>query len=554
MPWSYPDNVPASMKYMKPSIQKKAIAIANHVLQSTGNDGEAIATGIKKAKVHHDKMFKVASVIAKLKNNAAPITGATLGFGLGALKKEDNEGNKFSKSTRVAKVLIGATTLGLGGLAFKNRNKIKEAYEESVKQMQDAMDPTSIRSKGLKPVTLPPEKPGYAHYPYARKWRKRSGNWKSKHIEFKTNPKTGIPKIASLIKLAANRMTKELMHGRLSQPGINQIIDFDNQQKPTSKLNQKISQKGNVPIRRMLRRDDQIVSGLHKGTEEIVRKNNEEVAKAIATKTPTNKYHIHSYDLGDYGHVTGRAKDLINDAVKEIPKDKKLWLGSHNVGRTTITGFGGKVEEIEPYIAYDKKGKSLSAALAGRHELFEAQAGQRHDKRLHVKGGRFFSQPDYKITHNDGNLNGRILTRHGMQLGQHNDLGVLGRESTEMSRLFKKDKTDIYKMRFGDSSWDTRGKWNEARLLKGITGKDYGTKYGKKQMKILSKIKPLKEHPEYVGFEDAIRQGEKLRNVKKPNNVLKYGVPLALLGGAAYGLHKYLKKKGAKKRPSRRAA
>jgi uncharacterized protein YdaT len=56
MPWSYPDNVPESMKYLKPSIQKKGIAIANAILNKGGDDGVAIATGIKKAKEHHSKV------------------------------------------------------------------------------------------------------------------------------------------------------------------------------------------------------------------------------------------------------------------------------------------------------------------------------------------------------------------------------------------------------------------------------------------------------------------------------------------------------------------
>ena len=58
MPWHYPDNVPPAMIHFKPSIQKKAIAIANHVLESTGDDGISIATGIKKAKQSAVKSFK----------------------------------------------------------------------------------------------------------------------------------------------------------------------------------------------------------------------------------------------------------------------------------------------------------------------------------------------------------------------------------------------------------------------------------------------------------------------------------------------------------------
>ena len=50
MPWSYPDDPPDSVKHFKPSIQKKAISIANAILANGGSDGVAIATGIKKAK------------------------------------------------------------------------------------------------------------------------------------------------------------------------------------------------------------------------------------------------------------------------------------------------------------------------------------------------------------------------------------------------------------------------------------------------------------------------------------------------------------------------
>lgn len=58
MPWSYPDNTPDSVKHFKPSIQKKAISIANAILRNTNDEGLAIATGIKKAKQMHIKSFK----------------------------------------------------------------------------------------------------------------------------------------------------------------------------------------------------------------------------------------------------------------------------------------------------------------------------------------------------------------------------------------------------------------------------------------------------------------------------------------------------------------
>jgi len=58
MPWDYKTNPPDSVKHFKPSIQKKAIQIANAILRNTNDEGLAIATGIKKAKESAVKTFK----------------------------------------------------------------------------------------------------------------------------------------------------------------------------------------------------------------------------------------------------------------------------------------------------------------------------------------------------------------------------------------------------------------------------------------------------------------------------------------------------------------
>ena len=50
MPWDYKTNKPDSVKYLHPKIQRKAIAIANAIVREGGDDGTAIAVGIKKAK------------------------------------------------------------------------------------------------------------------------------------------------------------------------------------------------------------------------------------------------------------------------------------------------------------------------------------------------------------------------------------------------------------------------------------------------------------------------------------------------------------------------
>ena len=49
MPW-YNGDYPPSYKNQPKKRREKAVEIANEVLKSTGNEGEAIATGLKRAR------------------------------------------------------------------------------------------------------------------------------------------------------------------------------------------------------------------------------------------------------------------------------------------------------------------------------------------------------------------------------------------------------------------------------------------------------------------------------------------------------------------------
>jgi uncharacterized protein YdaT len=51
MPW-YNGDYPLSYKNQPKKIREKATEIANEVLKTTGNEGEAIATGLKQARRH----------------------------------------------------------------------------------------------------------------------------------------------------------------------------------------------------------------------------------------------------------------------------------------------------------------------------------------------------------------------------------------------------------------------------------------------------------------------------------------------------------------------
>jgi uncharacterized protein YdaT len=54
MPW-YKGDYPPSYKNQPKKLREKAVEIANEVLKSTGNEGEAIATGLKRAREYFAK-------------------------------------------------------------------------------------------------------------------------------------------------------------------------------------------------------------------------------------------------------------------------------------------------------------------------------------------------------------------------------------------------------------------------------------------------------------------------------------------------------------------
>jgi uncharacterized protein YdaT len=61
MPW-YNGDYPPSYKNQPRKIRDKATEIANKVLETTHNEGEAIATGLKQARAHFRKLEKKKAV------------------------------------------------------------------------------------------------------------------------------------------------------------------------------------------------------------------------------------------------------------------------------------------------------------------------------------------------------------------------------------------------------------------------------------------------------------------------------------------------------------
>lgn len=68
MPW-YNGDYPPSYKNQPKHIRNKATEIANKVLEATGNEGEAIATGLKQARAHF-KNLEIKKKKAEQANNA----------------------------------------------------------------------------------------------------------------------------------------------------------------------------------------------------------------------------------------------------------------------------------------------------------------------------------------------------------------------------------------------------------------------------------------------------------------------------------------------------
>lgn len=125
MPWQYPNNIPDSMKYLKPSIQKKAIAIANHVLDNTSDEGKAIAIGIAKAKKVHDKKIGLVKLAIIL-----PIGGAILGSHFGKkIGKDKKSRDRNAKIGSLIGLVAGAgANIGLYKYMMKNQYRFRPGY------------------------------------------------------------------------------------------------------------------------------------------------------------------------------------------------------------------------------------------------------------------------------------------------------------------------------------------------------------------------------------------------------------------------------------------
>jgi len=198
MPWDYKTNKPSAMKYLHPKIQRKAIAIANAMVETGSDDGIAIATGIKKAK--HMVKLAAANIKEFLHANKFGLGGAALGLGVGALESEDIDGKPFSKGKRIANTLVGGVGFGLTGWGIdRMRGTVKDSFNQIATDIDDPRDVNAkIRSKlnaALKPEQVTKAKGGYHRFPLEAHARK--DNYRLQLIHFNKG-KDGVEKLAHL--------------------------------------------------------------------------------------------------------------------------------------------------------------------------------------------------------------------------------------------------------------------------------------------------------------------------------------------------------------------
>lgn len=231
----------------------------------------------------------------------------------------------------------------------------------------------------------------------------------------------------SLIKLAANRMTKEKMHGRLSDKSLNQILKADSTVSTKSTLGR--NQENFIP-RQTLRTSKQMAIGINKGNEILAAK------EGYKTVDIPDWHRSHTMP-----HVKGLAKKIVEK--------------SGHKGGTVV---------------YAKHAKDdLMSAIAGRHEVFEAQEMGKDPIGL---GTVLRGKKVRSIMHN-----GRLV-------GRHANLRVLGKESNLLARQFH--QSEIKPL---TSIRDRNEETSVAKLFK----KEYGnSQLTKKELKQLADYKPTR--------------------------------------------------------------
>ena len=151
MPWSAND-YPDSMKHLSPEVRRKAISIANGILESGGEEGTAIATGISRAKEHHEKKGTSKGLNRSGILPQTTIREATLKLALmDDEETEQTQSDPGSGSKAFAGALTAAElpasveteptdpTLHIEGFGLLTRSQIEQGLKDRIGQLNAAV-------------------------------------------------------------------------------------------------------------------------------------------------------------------------------------------------------------------------------------------------------------------------------------------------------------------------------------------------------------------------------------------------------------------------------
>jgi len=263
----------------------------------------------------------------------------------------------------------------------------------------------------------------------------------------------------SLIKVAANRMTKELMHGRLSEEARLKIVNTAD--------NERWSNSGDGTSS-LLRSREQMAAGMDRG--------NETRAKKIGFNRVDNSRKLFGMRLPSTdSYMIGELEGSLKSHMRS--------LGS-------LAGI-----PIAPKTIYAPAGRdiTLQNAHIARHEIFEAEEAARNGAMSYKKLLSGDMTP--------------IIKYHGSFVGSHMNPAVLGQESNEVARSFYKENLDGFL---------NGRKVSGESAIGAAFGKEYGKHtLNKKELNILRNIAPTKKliyryHDISNGFQNGVNHNPRI--------------------------------------------
>lgn len=255
----------------------------------------------------------------------------------------------------------------------------------------------------------------------------------------------------SLIKLAENAFTKRFLNGKLSGEALSKIKNAG-----------------------MVRSKDIMLDGLHRGTQNIVSQKGGEIhGSGFINK-------VIAFSRGGYAQTGGNIKHIGDSFFKFLTPLHSVFTPNQNKANHALA-MRHEADEVR------EAGKGTIARVFNKITPKERKVSHEFLKNLeNNKGWRAklvnrFAQEDMSET-----LREVLKNNIGKQVGAHNNLAVIGRESNNVLKL-KMHGVEFDKMHKLRGS---RGS-NEISLINRISGKKYGQDFlTKRDLKKIRNAKP----------------------------------------------------------------